>query len=73
MVAMDLGLDVHRLCGAIEEIIIVSFLPHWLRAGSQSMISQRKIPLNTLPRQEIEPGRQRGQAVRYNHFPTKLS
>jgi len=48
-------LDVHRLCGAIEGRLS-HFLQHWLRMGWQSVISQKKIPWNTLPWLGTEPG-----------------
>ena len=41
-------------------------------AVERSVISQRKIPWNTLPRPGIEPGPRGGQTVRYSHVPTEL-
>jgi len=40
-------LDVRKLRGTIEERLS-QFLSHWLRTGWQSVISQGKIPRNTL-------------------------
>jgi len=51
----------------------VYFLPHWLRTGWQSAISQGKTPRTTLSWQGIEPEPQGGQTVRYINFPTELS
>jgi len=57
-------LAVHRLSGVLEQRLS-HFLSRWLRTGWQSVISQRKIPWNTPPWLEIEPGPQRGQTVSY--------
>ena len=43
------------------------FLPHWLRMSWQNVISQEKIPWNTLSWPRIEPGPRRGQTGRYIH------
>jgi len=48
-------LTVHRLCGVIEGRLSY-LLPHWLRTGWQSVISQGKIPWNTPVWLGIEPG-----------------
>ena len=53
-------LAVHRLCDVIEGRLCF-FLPHWLRTGWQSAISQGKIPWNTYLWPRIEPGLRRGQ------------
>ena len=42
------------------------------RAGWQSLISQGKISLNTLPWLGIDPGPRGGQTMRFIHFPTEL-
>jgi len=62
-------LTVHRLC-SVSEGRLGHFLPHWLRTGWQSVISQGKIPWNTPPWLGIEPGPQVGQTVSYS---TELS
>jgi len=62
-------LAVHRWCGVVEGRLS-HFLPHWLRMGWQSAISQGKIPWNTPPWLGIEPGPRGGQTVSY---PTELS
>ena len=47
----------------------------WAPTSSPSVcvISQGKIPGNSLPRLEIEPGPRGGQTVRYMHSSTELS
>jgi len=62
-------LAVHRLCGVFEGRLS-HFLPHWLRTGWQSAISQEQIPWNTPPWLGNEPGPRGGQTVSY---PTELS
>ena len=62
-------LAVHRLCGVFEGRLN-HFLPHWLRTGWQSAISQGKISWNTPPWLGIELGPWGGQTVSY---PTELS
>jgi len=64
-------LTVDRLCGVIEGRLS-HFLPRWLRTGWQSVISQWKIPWNTPPWLEIEPGPQ-GGGERPVSYPTELS
>ena len=62
-----IGLNVHRLCGAIEGRLS-HFLPSWFRMGWQSAISQGKIPENTPPWLEIEPGTLRRQTMEIHSF-----
>ena len=61
-------LDIHRLWGVIEGGRLSHFLPRWLRAGWQRVISQGIIP----PRLGIQPELRRGQAVRYIRSPIVL-
>jgi len=61
-------LDGHRLCSAIDRRLR-HFLPRWLGAVCQNVISQRKVPWNILPWAGIEPQREQT----YIHSPTELS
>ena len=51
---------VHKLCGAVEGRLS-HILPHWLKTGWQSVISQGNTLWNTPPWLGIEPGPQGGQ------------
>ena len=63
-------LDVHRFYGA-NEGRLSHFLPQWLRMGwKESVISQGKIPRNTMPWVGIELGPRRGQTAGYIHSPS---